>query len=1201
MQRRLLKTRQKWALMTEKLPQFDIAAQHPFSRNKHISIRASAGTGKTYSLTTVVARMVAEEDLRADQLLLMTFTNEATAELRQETRKRCQEALKSLQGLAEPAPWMQHMNSSDETRNKAISSLQQFLSRYDEVTISTIHGFCQSVLRQAGLSGNAPANFEVVKSIDDIIDQTITDLLATKLAENPAYLYQFHEYSAKDSGTFSAKNVASSVRNLREAVRTMLNNPGALELPAEISSKFATTQSLNLKDEKTQLAQRIANEARAVVKEIEKRCKTAGIITYNDMIRLVAHALESDTAGQTLALQLAQQYPVIMVDEFQDTDAMQWAIFHRIFVASNGSTSLLTVGDPKQAIYRFRGADVNVYLSALKKSEEEYDLGVNRRSDKPLLDALEVLLEKETFDVNGDVTFTKVEADSRRLTYALGASSESTTSNDVPGAPLEIRYLPDREELGGGPDGKYGNSTAAVEQIIYTDLTSRVIELLNGCVISDRKDNEETQRPLLPSDIAILVFSHRVAEEITQRLRDASVPAVRLKTGTVFSTDAAQHWWMLLRALANPSRPTMVRSYGLSWFGGCTEQELSEADIDKVIALQRTCAERANIMHNDGVTAMYMAYRNHPDFLAAVLSDVDGQRNLTDLDHIAEILSSLSSFSTSAGPLECLEALEDLILGADEDSDEQKRRIETDQDSVKVMTIHASKGLQFPIVFLPNLRSSRNNKGPLMFPAQLETGADHRRVIDVASQYEKAKAWEFVPNGLDGPDVSKMKKTGGKLGRKSLADEDLDSDSRRLFYVAMTRAQHKIVGYWAPTNKKPKDPFIRAVTHATGLTEAPISANDLHNAFLQLHAASGGNFAAIEMELVPDQIPLQTRTTLNTSTVDGISVATFSRPPDSVALYGFGRWSYTSVTKRLKGQGLIHKRELEASPTPGVADESNTEEDTTTTTTSPHWWHGLPAGASFGNSIHHVLDIIDPSASDLAQEIRTAIDDTFLSWGSELDRDHLTHVLLTILTTTLHRDFGGTTLATLGRQNRLSEMNFDFPLPANSAIAIDHIVQLAIQHGNLSPSIKDSFEQLGKAVSDTTTIAGYMNGSIDAVFRISDTSDRFIVCDYKSNKLHADSDLQPMLRYDQQSMEQAMLKDGYFFQAMIYSVALHRYLKLRLTNYDFDTHFGGVAYLFLRGLNGDIATDGGQYGYYSWNPSRQLVEALDELFTEERV
>jgi exodeoxyribonuclease V beta subunit len=1187
--------------------EFDISANQPFSLNQHVSIQASAGTGKTYSLTTVVARLVAEQGLRADQLLLMTFTNEATAELKQSTRTRCIEALQALRGVISAPSWTEHMQSSDVVKEASIRHLEQFLSRYDEVTISTIHGFCQTVMRQAGLSGLVPTEFEVVTSIDDIIDQTITDVLAEQLANDPLYLWS---PAGKDaSGATSIKRITSALSHVRKAVTTVLNNEGAITLPAKIGSPLQIGTPESGDTTANTYAQKIADTVRLIVQEIKDRCITSGIVTYNDMINLVATALTSSSSDSTtLATQLARQYPVIMIDEFQDTDVMQWAIFQRIFEVSNGETSLVTVGDPKQAIYRFRGADVNVYLSAVDHSTERYELPTNYRSDKPLLDALHVLMEKEYFDNNRQVPFMEVRPDPNREFSALRVNKRDTGSpNSAHEAPLEIRYLPNDIPIKLSADQK--------NDLVTTDLVDRIITMLECDNIVEKSGDTETVRPVATSDIAVLVRGHRHGAAVHHKLTAAGISAVRLRAGSVFDTEASRQMKMLLRALAHPSRAQFVRAYALSWFGGMTEDGLQSSDINDLIDLQRECAEFADHLHRNGFTALYLAYRNNSSFLSRILSLDDGLRHLTDLDHIVDVLASHPQFASSVGPLECLEVLTDLIEGAEEESDEQVRRIETDQKAVRIMTIHASKGLQFPIVFLPTLfyPAKREQSHPVMFPASLSTSAHDERVIDLPSAFGVSDSkdkkiyprdWVYVASDTDGVTEDAIASWDK---RKQATQDDIDADNRRLFYVAMTRAQHKIVGYWYPGQTTPIDPFSNAMARALELSKPPTTSLALATAFEELAARSDDNLIGIELTTEPRELP-KLRVTDDSdddanenNEGDGtISAATFVRPSSDVLTFGFGRWSYSSITRRLKAGSLSTKRQAEQEATSGVGDESDVE-TTTTVAPTPFAWNGLPAGSGFGDAVHSVFDHIDPAAANLREHVLEHVTSTFASWGPDLDRDALTDALVANIHVTLDRDFAGKSLADLGQRHRLSEMKFDFPLPADDGVKLSQLVDIIVNDPNISNVARTYFEKLHGSAGAQTQIAGFMNGSIDAVFRIQDGADRFIVCDYKSNRLHYDTDTDPVARYNNASMEAKMLEDGYFFQALIYSLALHRYLKQRVANYDFDTHFGGVAYLFLRGLDGSVDDTGALRGYYRWMPSKQTVLQLDDIFTEELI
>ncbi len=1183
----------------QKVSEFDITSETPFALNTHVSIEASAGTGKTYSLTAVVARLVAEQGLRADQLLLMTFTNEATAELKLSTRTRCIETLQALRGVGPEPKWLEEVVKSDSYVASGIRNLEQFLSRYDEVTISTIHGFCQTVMRQAGLSGLVPTNFEVVASIDDIMDQTITDVLADVLSADPLYLWGS---SAKDaSGATSMKRISSTLTNIREAVTTSLNNEGAITLPAPSGSPLALNATISDQSTANHHAQRIADTVRRIVREIKDRCSAAGLITYNDMINLVATALTSSSSDSTtLAKQLARQYPVIMIDEFQDTDSMQWNIFKRIFEVSNGETSFITVGDPKQAIYRFRGADVNVYLSA-EKHATKYKLSTNRRSDQPLLEALQTIFRNEYFDNNQSVPFVEVQADANRHSSGMNTGSRvKKPTAMVSSAPLEIRYIPGV--------GKSTPSNDARFDMVTTDLVQRIITMLNEDEIVDKPGDPDTMRPVTTSDIAVLVSSHRHGNAAYQKLTAAGIPTVRVKAGSVFDTEAARQMTMLLRALAHPSRSQYVRAYGLSWFKGMTEDELQRSDLNSLIDLQRECANRAGQLVKNGFTALYLAYRNDSDFLSRILSLDDGLRHLTDLDHIADVLTGRPQFASTVGPLECLDVLIDLIEGAEEESEEQVRRIETDQQAVRIMTIHASKGLQFPIVFLPTLAYplKRTSKNPAMFPASLSTHDHDVRVIDLPSAFgidtnktPSPRDWVYSPEDTQRPIEDKIE-TWAK--RKQATQDDIDADQRRLLYVAMTRARHKVVGYWFPGQATPIDSFSNAVAHTLGMVAPPTSSADINSAFHRLHEESSGNIVGIDLAtnpLVSQPLTASGNDESESEKSAMIAAATFERS-EEVSVFGFGRWSYSSITRRLKAGSLDKSRSTAPEATSGLGDESDVD-DFTTHLPATFTWNGLPAGASFGDAVHQVLDQIDPASPDLHDHILEVVTSTFASWGSDFDHNALTEALVHNIHVPLDRDFAGNSLADLGQRHRLSEMKFDFPLPTSDAVQLSAIVDILVSDPNISDQARAYFQTLQNSAAASAQIAGYMNGSIDAVFRIQGNNDRYIVCDYKSNKLHYDTDVDPLSRYSTSSMEEKMLEDSYFFQALIYSVALHRYLKQRIADYNFDTHFGGVAYLFLRGLDGAVDDAGALRGYYRWMPAKQTVLQLDELFTEELV
>ena len=1207
--------------MNNPLSPFNLA--DPQLETGRVVIEASAGTGKTYSLTVLVVRHVAERGLRADQLLMVTFTNAATAELREKTREQAQETLQHLRNSKQEHPWMTSMLASEASRLTAISNLQQFLSHFDDTTITTIHGFCQIVLRRAGLHSPAPQNYVVQDNVDDIINQVITDLLIDTMSTNTRLLHgNLYPQSSDTPHPLTSSDVRSSLSNLHEAVKRRMGNPKALMLPELAPSPFATKiDALKKRDpEITQQAETIASYVNTVIAEVHRRCYDAGIITYDDMVRMVAETLDkNDEVAQNLARSIASQYSIVMVDEFQDTDASQWSIFSHIYEANPQEVTLVTVGDPKQAIYRFRGADVQVYIDAVKNVKQAHALDTNYRSDKKLLTALETLLQNNVFDTAGNVPFVSVNAAKKNEDGSVTSISDPPNSN-VPGAPLEIRYLANDPKLGAGTrTDKNGRNTAVnndgqlVQRIFWRDVANHIVELLKHGNIPDKKSSTDVAtRAITPNDIAILVNSHSDAETAVRYLHESLVPAVRFKTDSVFGSQAAMHWLMLLGALANPGKPQFVRAYALSWFGNVSEDELAQATDDTVADWQRQCAENAELLHSRGVAALFLSFRKRAGFLQRVLGEEDGERHITDLDHLAEILASIPRFARNAGAGECFETLTELVNDSDRRNEQFERRIEGDEVAVKVMTIHSSKGLQFPIVFLPTLIKKPPSIGsnPKMFSFAFPGETSSRRILDIASGHKGASNWSFDPTGTSDSYFKNIHK--GK-DRSALAKEDVFFDSKRLLYVALTRAEHKVVLYWSAMGENNGKGNIKVAlaqvlaAHDSNLPGIPVEAEPLNALMASIASTSQGTIAAIPLTATKAEALKWTQS----SSVQHAqaSTAQFGRT-NEVRTYGFARWSYSALSKTLKGD---HDNKVSGKDLGGATDESNDVsllpplvsdiniELDIAKDTMP--LYDIAGSSTFGNTVHEIFDSINPASAQLSEDVYDEVEYRFVNTHSPEQRAKITEGIIASIHAPLGGPFVGNTLHTLGTTHRLSELEFNFHLPHSDtgAFPLSEIGALMLQHGNLDPRLTAYARDIADNPS-TITVAGYMTGSIDAVFRVNSETSKpvYVVADYKTNRLHdpANTEQNPLTRYHPDNLVASMVKDGFILQALVYSVALHRYLQWRQPGYDPNIHLGGVAYLYVRGMTGHITDEPAArpYGVYHWRPATELVLALDALF-----
>ena len=1202
---------------------FDLAS--PTLETGRVVIEASAGTGKTYSLTVLAIRHVAERNLTADQLLMVTFTITATAELREKTREQAQETLQHLRNKKLEHQWMSSMLATEETRLSAIDNLEQFLAHFDQATITTIHGFCQIVLKRAGLHSPAPQNYTVQDNVDEIINQVLTDLLIDPMSQNARLLHGEKDKQGGGVHPLKAADVSKSLSNLHDAVKRSMGNPQALQLPALSPSPLATKVDLLTKKNEikhTKQAEIIAGLVKQVVTEVQRRSYAAGIITYDDMVRMVAETLDkNDDVAKNLATSIAAQYSLVMVDEFQDTDASQWSIFSHIYEANPREVTLITVGDPKQAIYRFRGADVQVYIDAVSKVKQSHALSTNYRSDNKLLTALEALLKNEFFDASGNVPFMSVGAAKNNEHGAVTTITSPAPAN-IPGAPLEIRYLANHPDLGAreepgkikadGTPGKstfFNNDGQQVQRIFWRDVANHVVELLQHGNIPDKKAGVGVTRSITPNDIAILVNSHAAAEKAVRYLHESDVPAVRFKTDSVFSSQAAMHWLMLLGALSNPGKPQFVRAYALSWFGNVSEDDLALATDDTVATWQRDCAENAELLQSRGVSALFLSFRNRAGFLQRVLSEQDGERHITDLDHLAEILASIPHFTRNAGAGECYETLSELIEESDGSNEAFQRRIEGDEIAVKVMTIHSSKGLQFPIVFLPTLINKPPTMGsnPKMFSFRFPKESSARRIIDIASGYASAEGWVFDPTGNGDAEYSKIRKEG----RDDLFKEDVFFDSKRLLYVALTRAEHKVVLYWSAVGENNKKGNIKVAlaqvlaAHVDPVDKnIPVEQDPLDALMKSIASASRGTIATITL---PTKQPAALAWVQpNVGNIGTTRTALFSRAND-IRTYGFARWSYSALSKMLHGDHQSHAADINgatdesngAPELPPLVSEVNVPLDIAVSTMP---LYNIAGSNIFGNAVHEIFDSINPASETLNDDVLIEVAQYFKNTHSSAERTKIAEGIIASIHAPLGGPFAGNTLHSLGTTHRLSELEFNFHLPqtTDGAFGLNKIGELMLQHGNLDARLTAYAQDIANS-APAGVVAGFMNGFIDAVFRVnSEDTPVYIVADYKTNRLHspANADQNPLIAYHPDNLVASMTKDNYIIQVLVYSVAVHRYLQWRQPGYDPNIHLGGAAYLYTRGMTGHSTDEPTPrpFGVYHWRPATELVLALDALF-----
>jgi exodeoxyribonuclease V beta subunit len=1095
-------------------------------------LEASAGTGKTYTIAALAARYVAE-GTPLERLLLITFTRMATGELRDRVRERLvvceQELSRILAGAPDPAADPVITLLADGTASE-IERRRDHLARavadFDAATIATTHGFCQEVLAELGTVGDLDRETVFVEDVSDLLEQALDDL----------YVRRFR----RDIARFTR---AEALKIARAAV---FNPTAALEPRDEPAESTAA------------MRYRLACRARD---ELEQRKRRLAVMTYDDLLTRLNQILSGPNA-QAARRRLSSRFEVVLVDEFQDTDPIQWQILDRAF-GSEGVT-LVLVADPKQAIYAFRGADVYAYLEAAKIAHSRATLRENRRADETLIDAYDALFADARLG-HPDIVYRQVRAASANRTPRLtGAPSD---------AALRIRVVP-REEPGIELTYNGFAATQSARRHIARDLAADVVSLLSSeATIEERApDGRVTGRePVCPRHVAVLVRTHATAQLIHDELTAARVPVVINGAGSVFQTPAARDWLVLLEALERPAAPLRARTAALGPFFGWNAERVAAAGEDEWEDVHRRLHRWSRILRDRGVAALIESITIGEDLVARVLATSDGERRLTDLRHLAQLLHRAAT-AERLGVTALRGWLAERVAEAerDEGEEERARRLESDAEAVQVLTIHRSKGLEFPVVYCPFLWDPTwiPNQEPVSFH---DPATGNRHTIDV---------------GLEGRTFRRH----ADQHRIEQRGEDL-----RLAYVALTRAKHQAVIWWAGSRDSRDSPLGRLLfakdedgNIAPFGNSTPADAAMLER-LRELAAQAPGRIGVERATLgapvswsPPVQTPIELR------------AARFDRRLD----LWWRRTSYTDITAEAHDPLVASEPER-----PGLSDEPEVAtpiivpESSTAVLPLPGLDREsplatMPVGVEFGTFVHTVFEATDFAAVELDAELAERIAATQSRRALELgDTAAAVAGLRAAIETPLGEFMDGKRLRDIARRDRLDELEFELPLVGgdepSGRVTLQALARALREH---LPA-DDPMARYAARLEDPalrSSLRGFLTGSIDLVVRLE--GPRFAIVDYKTNWLGPADEPLTLAHYRPDALAAEMARAHYCLQALLYTAALHRYLRWRLPAYEPERQLAGVLYLFVRGMAGDADA-----GVFAWRPRRALVEALSDL------
>ncbi|MFE6506509.1 UvrD-helicase domain-containing protein [Nocardioides sp. NPDC057767] len=1073
-------------------------------------IEASAGTGKTFTIGALVTRYVVEGVATLDEILAITFGRAASQELRDRVRSHLVEAERAFAAAVagrRPSPLDAHLEllldvPEEEVRVRH-ERVRDALASFDGATIATTHQFCQLVLRSLGVAGDTDTGAELVESLDELVVEVVDDL----------YLQWFGE--ARERPPFDRDDALG-------LARTAVEDPQSRIAPAPEEDPVAGAR---------------VRFAEAVRDEVDRRKQMRGVLSYDDLLSRLAVALEDPSAPARARMR--QRWRIVLVDEFQDTDPVQWQVLSRAF---EGHATLVLIGDPKQAIYAFRGGDVFTYLTAARTAETQATLDTNWRSDAPLVERLQVVLRGAALG-SPDIVVHDVKAhhDGSRLMNAPNPS------------PFRIRRV-----------GRNGFKLTRGKMITAGDARNHIARDLAGDIAALLgSDATWCDRPVQAGDIAVIVAIRSHGLLVQRVLQEHGIPAVMAGGGDVFLTPAGEDWLALLQALDSPHRAPLVRAAGLSVFFGYTATELDAGGEALTSRIADTLRGWALLLRGRGVAALIEAAEER-GLTARVLRRTDGERLLTDVRHLGQLLHDISVRDSLGLPALLTWFRDERRRSA---ATERPRRLDSDAAAVQIVTVHGSKGLQYPIVYLPFAYD--------FFVRDPEVArfhdADGQRTIDVtrtgaqwAKHVERHKAEEV----------------GEKL---------------RDLYVALTRAQSQVVAWWAPTANTATGGLHRLLFgRGPGQAVVPDDVavpSDEHAASLLDNVARHGGPTAEEA------VPVAAATPLRETPPGVLAARAFTREVDAE----WRRTSYSGLIRVDEGVTPTSEPEVEGTDDEPIGDDADLSPSEVELVETPEEHLSpmaeLPKGAGFGSLVHAVLEHTDPEAPDLAEELLAKTREQLRWWPVPASAEDLAAAMLPLNLTPLGPLADGLTLARIPLRDRLRELDFEIPLAGGDArgpgapdVRLSDLAPLLREHLPADDPMVTYADRLEAPPLGEQSLRGYLTGSVDVVLRLP--NGRFVVVDYKTNFLGVEA-----MDYTQPKLAEAMLHSHYPLQALLYSAVVHRFLRWRLPGYDPETHLGGVLYLYVRGMLGPDTpvVDGIPTGVFTWQPPASLAVALSDL------
>lgn len=1190
-------------------------------------IEASAGTGKTFTISHLYLRLLLEEQLDVRSILVVTFTEAATKELIERIRHNLFEAYQLChhQSEEEDALLREIINQAEEKLPaQGVSRLlRQAIIRFDEASIFTIHGFCRRILSDYSFETSILFDTELVSDQSELIQEVVDDFWRIWFSDKPPFLTQLALNN--DSGPSGLTDLAGMLLRMPTAVLSPPPDPSSSE-KAEIRLEAIKAEWLASRDQIQQilledkglkrdrssfpedqlkicfaaLDQLVKGEyasqwldaisrfsqdtinasmkkkheppghpffencraftnltkeilvwlkhafANYLKAELRTRKADRNIQSFDDLLSKVHRVLTEPTRSASLADAVRRMFRAALVDEFQDTDPIQYDIFKTLFM---GHHALYMIGDPKQSIYAFRGADLFSYLEAARQvqSAHRFTLETNWRSETGMVSAVNRVFSeiKNPFVLGEAIPFRPV-----RSTEQSRGNRSILTLQDQQAANLVLWHITPSET-------KPPNKEDAAEWAI--DWTVNEIQRL--LALSGKGQAKLGDRPLRPADVAILVLKNDDAQRLKDRLSALHIPAVLTKSGNVFHSREAHELHLFLLAVSRLRQSRALNTALATETMGFTAEQIrafneDPAALDDYEWHINRFSEYRDLWSGKGFMPMFRKWLADYRIRERLVSYPAGDRKLTNLLHLSELLHQ-QSIEKEPGINGLIGWLEEQ-RASERTQEEWELRLERDDEAVQILTVFKSKGLQFPIVFCPFM---------------WQRGA--AKVMNAFSYHQNGELLLQIgthTNGKDGLDQARLEQL---------------SDLMRLFYVALTRAQNRCYLALGRIGK----PAANALDYllAGGKDPTPSIVADLQSEISTLSPDDYLQTARRRLNL-PDEIIELVSTEPDRSmnwqpeeelTEQSLELSLYSRQNRWMK-----EWGIVSYSGIVAGEDTPYQEDelllADEMPEPvAPAIEKNEEA-----------FFSFPAGRTAGTCIHHIFEQLDFTQS-LTDQTRVMIRQALLRFGilESTDKEPGQEPLVVQTGKMIERVLSAPLLShpdirlkDVSSDQKIVELAFHYPI---SRLSPERLRQLIKEGSADDTGARLDMERLEHL--SFVPVSGFMHGFIDLVF---EQRGKFYILDWKSNQLG-----QRYADYTPERLEQVMRSHFYDLQYLIYSVALDQFLRSRLPDYSYETHFGGVFYLFVRGVDPGFAGN----GIFFDLPSENLIRSLSKMLAEQDV